>query len=262
MSKPPGLAPEYGAQFKDLAVVAAYHHRAPYPLETFEILAELARVRPSILDLGCGTGDLTGGISAFAGAVDAIDLSPQMIAEAGKRSLGNVRWIVGAAETAPIDGPYDLITAAESLHWMDWTRLFPRLTSALVPDGMLAIVARAYVHTEWWTAAFQAIIDRYSTNKDYQSYDLLGELRQRGLFTVTGNRRTRPVPFEQSIERLVEAFHSRNGFSRDRMTLDAARDFDAEATTHLASFADGGVLKLGVQATVTWGRPGETRTRD
>ncbi|MEO8551093.1 MAG: class I SAM-dependent methyltransferase [Kofleriaceae bacterium] len=255
MAKPPGLAPEYGAQFQDAAIVAAYQHRAPYPLETFEILAQLACVRPSILDLGCGTGDLTGGLSGFAASVDAIDLSPPMIAAAEKCALPNVRWAVGAAETAPLEGPYDLITAAESLHWMDWTRLFPRLTSVLAPDGVLAIVARSYVHTEWWDPGFQALIDRHSTNTAYQSYDLVGELCQRGLFSVAGNRRTVPVPFEQSVAHLVEAFHSRNGFSRDRMTADAARGFDAEATSHLASFADGGVLKLGVQANVTWGRP-------
>ena len=254
--KPPGLAPEYGAQFKDAAMVAAYHHRAPYPPETFDILAQLTHEQPAILDLGCGTGDLTGGVSAFAGTVDAIDLSPEMIAEARKRSLPNVRWIIGAAETTPLDGPYDLITAAESLHWMDWTRLFQRLTSVLAADGVLAIVTRSYVHTEWWTPAFQAIIDRYTTNTAYEKYDLLDELRNRGLFTVIGNRSTRPVSFEQTVDELVEAFHSRNGFSRDRLTIDAARGFDAEAAAHLASFSDGGVLKLGVRATVVWGVSG------
>ena len=259
--RPPGLEPEYGAQFGDVAIVAAYHHRAPYPVETFEILSQLTRARPSVLDLGCGTGDLTRGVSAFAGAVDAVDLSQEMIAEARKQAPSNVRWIVDAAETAALDGPYDLITAAESIHWMDWARLFPRLASALAPDGVLAIVDRGYAHTRWWNAAFQAIIDRYSTNRAYTKYDLIAELHQRGLFAVTGTRRTQPAAFAQSIEHLVEAFHSRNGFSRDRMTADAARDFDREATDHLASFASAGVIELGVRATVTWGRPSLTPGR-
>ena len=253
--KPSGLEPEYGAQFKDASVAAAYHHRAPYPAETFQLLSGLTSVSPSILDLGCGTGDLTAGLSALAGRIDAIDLSPAMISGARKRSLPNVRWVVGAAETAAFDGPYALITAAESLHWMDWEVLFPRLASALTTDGVLAIVGRAYANTEWWTPAFQAIIDRYSTNKAYEKYDLVAELKQRGLFTVIGDRTTRAVPFAQPVDQLVEAFHSRNGFSRDRMTVEAARAFDAEATAHLASYAVGGVLEPGAKATVIWGRP-------
>jgi hypothetical protein len=36
------------------------------------------------------------------------------------------------------------------------------------------------------------------------------------------------------------------------MTVDATRAFDAEATVHLVSFAAGGVLELGVPATVSW----------
>lgn len=253
--KPSGLGPEYGAQFKDAAIVAAYHHRAPYPAETFQLLSGLASARPAILDLGCGTGDLTGGLSVVADRIDAVDLSPAMISEAQKRSLPNVRWIIGAAESAPLDGPYALITAAESLHWMNWELLFSRLASALAPDGVLALVARAYANTEWWTPAFQAIIDRYSTNKAYEKYDLVGELKRRELFTVIGARGTRAVPFAQPIAQFVEAFHSRNGFSRDRMTFDAARAFDDEATAHLASYAVGGVLALGVTARVMWGRP-------
>ncbi len=53
---------------------------------------------------------------------------------------------------------------------------------------------------------------------------------------------------------LIEAFHSRNGFSRNRMSAPSAEAFDREARAHLLSYADGdGFLNLGSVGTVTWG---------
>jgi SAM-dependent methyltransferase len=193
------------------------------------------------------------GLSTFSCSIDAVDFSQEMIAEAKQRSIANVRWIVGPAETFT-GGRYDLIVAGESLHWMDWPQLFPRIASMLASNAMLAIVERRYARTEWWTDDFQQIIDRFTTNREYQKYDFIAELEGRGLFAVDGSCRTTPVSFAQPLEDLVEAFHSRNGFSRDRMTVDAARGFDVEASSHLARFAEAGVMSLGVEATVTWGR--------
>ena len=45
-------------------------------------------------------------------------------------------------ETAPLDPPYALVTAGESLHWMAWEVVLPRFAAALVPGGLLAIADR------------------------------------------------------------------------------------------------------------------------
>jgi SAM-dependent methyltransferase len=255
-AKPTGLSPAHAAQFQDASIVRAYALRAPYPPQIFEILAELAGVAsPAILDLGCGTGDLTVGLSAFAAAVDAVDPSANMIAAARTRPLprGVVRWIEEAAETAPLAGPYDLVTAAESLHWMDWDVVFPRLQRVLKPGGFLAIVAREYVRRAWWDSAFQAIIDRHSTNREYERYDLIAELGARKLWKAAGHHNTRPIAFRQSVEELIGAFHSRNGFSTERMGDDQARAFDLAAADHLNRYAENGMLDLGSVGRVFWG---------
>jgi SAM-dependent methyltransferase len=186
LTKPSGLSREDASQFQDEAVVRAYHHRMPYPPEMFELLAELAGVtRPRVLDLGCGSGDLTLGVSEFAAAVDGIDFSEAMIAQARirGRERDNVRWICGSVETAHISGPYDLVTAGQSLHWMDWPVVFARLRLLLKPGAWLAIVERDYVNKEWWDDAFQALIARYSTNRNYRPCDL-----------IKAPARGRPVP--------------------------------------------------------------------
>ena len=38
----------------------------------------------------------------------------------------------------------------------------------------------------------------------------------------------KPVSFQQSIDDYVESFHSMNGFTRERMTEEAAHAFDIE----------------------------------
>lgn len=253
--KPSGLSHEYAAQFQDASVVRAYHHRAPYPEQTFKVLRELAgAAKPAVLDLGCGTGDVTLGLADFAGRIDAVDISSRMIAEA-KRRLGsqNVRWIVGAAESAPLTGPYDLVTAGESLHWLDWELVFGKLKSVLRAGRFLAILGRSYAQTPWWTEDFQAIINHYSTNRDYKKYDLVAELVGRGYLEVSGQLTTAPTSFRQNVQDLVEAFHSRNGFSRDRMTAKDAERFDDAAVGYLSKFAEDNVLNLGAVGPVTWG---------
>ena len=64
-----------------------------------------------------------------------------------------------------------------------------------------------------------------------------------------------PEDFEQSVEDYVSSFHSRNGFSRDRMSEENARQFDAEVSSLVRPFADDGMLRTVVRATATWGVP-------
>jgi SAM-dependent methyltransferase len=256
--KPAGLTSEYADQFADRAVAQAYRHREPYCEEVFILLAELAVVpQPRVLDLGCGSGDLTLGLSRFAGHIDAVDTSAAMIDEAARRSMPqpNVRFIVGAAERVELEGPYDLVTAAQSLHWMDWPVVFGRLQSSLRSGGVLAIVERDYAHTAWRDAAFRAIVARYSTNQDYRAYDLVSELQRRGHLEPLGSARKGPIAFRQSPRDFVEAMHSRNGFSRERMRPEDALAFDEAMNRHMERFAESGSLDLGAVTHVTWGRP-------
>ncbi len=234
----------------------AYRHREPYPEETFKILAELARVpTPRVADLGCGTGDLTLGLCRFAGHVDAVDFSAAMIKEARHRAdeIENITWIESSVESAMLTAQYDLIAAADSFHWLDWNVVFDRLAEWLKPNAYFAVLEREYAEKTWWTKQFQEIINTFSTNRNYQRYDLIEELRRTGRFKIAGDRWTAPVKFRQSAQDLVEAFHSRNGFSRDRMSADQAAEFDAAAMEALDKFARNGKLDLAVTARVTWG---------
>lgn len=256
--KPKHLGPDYAAQFQDAAVVAAYPTRPPYPAEVFEILAGLVTTEPRIaLDVGCGTGDVARRLAPMLARLDAVDLSRRMI-EYGMLLPGgdapNLRWIVGAAENAPLEPPYALITAGESLHWMDWPVVMPRLANALAPDAYLAIVGRSEEPSPWSDDLLRLIV-RYTTNRDFQPYNLISELESRGLFTKSGERGTAPIPVEQSVDDYIESIHSRNGFSRDRMRPEDAAAFDAVVRELVTPYVRDGVLLLRVSAMVVWGVP-------
>lgn len=258
--KPAHLGAPYAAQFQDAAVVVAYPHRPPYPAEVYERLAALLAVPAAVLDLGCGTGDLARPLAARlegVARIDAVDVSAPMLTLARSLPGGdrpNLRWILGAAEDAPLSPPYGLVTAGESLHWMSWEVVLPRCRALLAPDALLAIVEREEM-PQPWTAALVQLIQRYSTNHDFAPYNLIHELTSRDLFAPTGQHTTAPVAFRQSLGGYVESIHSRNGFSRDRMSPAAAAAFDAEVRALLARHFPSGRVELAVRAQLTWGLP-------
>jgi SAM-dependent methyltransferase len=256
--KPDHLGPEYGAQFADPSVAAAYHHRPPYPSEVFDVLVRLIADEPrTALDVGSGTGEIARGLAPRLERVDAVDPSPAMIA-IGRAMPGgdrpNLTWIEGYAEDAPIQPPYALVTAGQSLHWLDWSVVMPRFRDSLTPRGVLAIIEQWEVPQSWDAAALD-VIQRYSTNLKYHPYDLIEELETRGLFRTLGRRETAPVVFVRDVSGYVESFHARNGLSRDRMTAEAAAAFDREVTGLVGPYAVADVLELAVAGVVIWGMP-------
>ncbi len=64
---------------------------------------------------------------------------------------------------------------------MEWSVVMARFREVLVPNGYLAIVGRVEQENPWWPELLETI-KVYSTNRDYQPYNLIDELEARGLF--------------------------------------------------------------------------------
>ena len=260
-AKPDYLRPARAAVFQDAGVIEAYPQRPPYPAEIFAILRELmgnaSGTKHAILDVGCGTGDLARNLVSDTVRVDALDWSRGMLAKGQTLPGGahpNLRWIHGRAEEATWYPLYDLVTAGETLHWMDWEVVLPRFRAALKPHGFLAVVWRKTPPTIWHDA-LQKLIVRFSTNPDYKPVDLFAELRQRGLFEQLGERHTAPVPFTQSIGDYIESFHSMSSFSRQRMGQANAAAFDSELKALVSGVCTDGQVVLPIEGGVVWGIP-------
>ena len=74
----------------------------------------------------------------------------------------NLRWIAAPVEKAPLEPPYALITAGESLHWMDWQIVLPRFAHVVTPNGMLAILYKSR-GDDPWEDELQHLITRFSS---------------------------------------------------------------------------------------------------
>ena len=263
--KPSHLSGAYGAWFKDPLIVAAYPARPAYPAAVIQVIADLVVDTPRIvLDVGCGPGDLARRLAPLVERVDAVDFSPGML-ELGRQLAGgdasNLRWIHGSVEDVELDGPYALVTAGESLHWMDWDVVLPRLASAGTSNGMLAIAGRSWNKPPALWERELPIIERYSPVKDYRPYDFVDELTKRRLFVELGERRS-SEPWRPTVDEYLECRHSQRGLSRTHMGPDAVAAFDAELRQLLEDLCQSGAitqqagrLQLSVEGRVRWGKP-------
>jgi len=167
----------------------------------------------------------------------------------------SMQWVCDHAEAFPFEGPHSLVIAAESLHWMEWGVVLPKIARSLMPGAWLAIVSGRSLSDVPWSAELATLIARFSTNRDYRPYDLATELHRRGLFVEAGRRTTLPVAFKQSIDEYVESFHTRNGFSRQRMTIQAAAAFDRALNELVSGHCVDGTVRGETRAQVIWGTP-------
>ncbi|MNO74902.1 Trans-aconitate 2-methyltransferase [compost metagenome] len=88
-----------------------------------------------ILDLGCGTGDLSYEIAGAGTRVIGIDYSAQMIEQA-RSKYPDLRFKVGDGEQFELDTPVDAVFSNASLHWMkDAPGVIRSVWHALKPGG-------------------------------------------------------------------------------------------------------------------------------
>jgi ubiquinone/menaquinone biosynthesis C-methylase UbiE len=121
----------------------------PRTLERLEsaFLSRLGDVKGKrLLELGCGSGDLTLVFARAGAAVTALDLSPGMVGVAKERVErfapgSDVRFHVGAAEhVAAPDDSFDLIVGKWILHHTDLSVLTPELSRLLTANGRAVFI--------------------------------------------------------------------------------------------------------------------------
>lgn len=145
------LASSFGA-----AAVAYAEHRPAYASAAVRWALKPA-VGPRVLDLGAGTGKLTGTLVALGADVIAVEPDPAMLTEL-RRALPAVRALPGSAEAIPLpDASVDAVVAGNALHWFDMAVAEPELARVLAPGGILAGLWNVMDNRVDWVAELERV---------------------------------------------------------------------------------------------------------
>jgi SAM-dependent methyltransferase len=117
-------------------------YRPRPPAALFETLLQVARTeRPAlVVDLGAGTGLSTRPWAPLAERVVGVEPNPSMRDTAeGLSPEPNVGFVLGFShETGLADACADIVTASQSLHWMEPGPTFAEVGRILRPGGLFA----------------------------------------------------------------------------------------------------------------------------
>ena len=109
------------------------------------------------VDVGAGTGILTGALARLGADVVAVEPDQAMLAEL-RRQLPAVRALEGSAEALPLpDQSADAVLCGQSMHWFDLDRALPEIARVLTPGGVLAGLWNVDDDRVGWVAELAAI---------------------------------------------------------------------------------------------------------
>ncbi|MGE0706385.1 MAG: trans-aconitate 2-methyltransferase [Planctomycetota bacterium] len=116
--------------------------RPGYPPELVHALLARAPAPAHVLEVGCGTGQLTRDLLGRGLTIHALELGPRLAARARADLAGHPELTVEVADFETWTPPrrYDLLVSAQAFHWIDPTVGLARAAAALRPGGALALL--------------------------------------------------------------------------------------------------------------------------
>lgn len=122
-----GIARRYGAS------------RPGYPSHVVGFVTATAGLGPqaAVLEVGCGSGQLTERLARSGFRLTAIDIGPSMIAAARRRLAGEEVSFQATSfeELDAADASFDLVISGAAFHWIDPEVAFSKSARLLRPGG-------------------------------------------------------------------------------------------------------------------------------
>jgi ubiquinone/menaquinone biosynthesis C-methylase UbiE len=130
--------------------------RPSYPREAIEWL--LGTEPLDVLDLGAGTGKLTGALLAAGHRVLAVEPLAEMRAIL-IAALPDAQALAGTAEALPLaDASVDAVTAGSAFHWFDERLARAEIARVLRPPGVLGLLGNGFDTSSAWVARVREIL--------------------------------------------------------------------------------------------------------
>src|SRR5579884_2875471 len=139
------------------AVADTYARVRPgYPAEALVWLVPADARR--VLDIGAGTGALTGGLLSLGLEVIAVEPDPEMRRVLARR-LPSADVRAGRAEQIPVEaGAVDAVLGAQMWHWVDPTPAAAEVARVLRPGGTLGLLWNLRDERVEWMAELGALV--------------------------------------------------------------------------------------------------------
>ncbi|WP_203916705.1 class I SAM-dependent methyltransferase [Rugosimonospora africana] len=139
--------------------------RQSYPAEIVDAVVANAAIGPgaAVLEIGCGTGQLTRQLAGQAFNLTAIDIGAAMV-QAARRNVADAtaRFQVCSFEDFPDSGPFDLIVSATAFHWIDPSVGLAKADRLLRPGGWVALLTTGERYPEPLQGRLRDLWVRYS----------------------------------------------------------------------------------------------------
>jgi SAM-dependent methyltransferase len=138
---------ESGRRRESFDLVAEYYnvYRSPYPQEVVDTVIALSHLHHGsrVLEIGCGTGQLSVPLAQHGIDLLAIELGPHLAALARRnlKRFPNVHVEASSFEAWPLPSQqFDAVVSASAFHWLDPAVRFSKSAQALHPGGCLTIL--------------------------------------------------------------------------------------------------------------------------
>lgn len=189
-----------------------------------------------ILDLGCGTGQLTADIAATGAQVVGLDSSPEMLGQA-RQNYRHLKFVLADATSFRFDEPFDAVFSNAALHWVKNAEAAVEcIAAALRPGGRFVAEFGGKGNIASIMGALDAVFGAAAEERCPWWFPGIGEyaslLERHGLEVHQASLFDRPTPIEgeHGMEEWIEMFCG--SYLRD-LSSDRAKEKVREVVAYL-----------------------------
>jgi SAM-dependent methyltransferase len=229
-------------------------YRPHYPADALLFLVTLAELDKSsdVADIGTGTGRIALELARYVRLVYAVDTANVMLEQlqssAEKEGLSNIRTIEAPGEATGLQTEsLDLVTLAQSFHWMDKPKALAEANRILKSRRHLVLLWNQVTNTEDnYYREIVSLIKRYNPayegGADIRSTDFQEHITTSALFGPI-DRYYFPFEVHYSPESYVGFLLSKSFVGMGIPSAELPHFIEAAHQVLKASFADGNVIE-------------------